>query len=109
MRGNYPDNRFRKKRGFFFLPVIALCLLLSGFVVRWLWNAILPEVTGVRPLSFWQALGLLVLCRILFGRFDFKRGGERRQWRRDFRDKWRNMSDDDRKRFREEWEKRCRF
>ena len=42
----------------------------------WLWNAILPPLLGVKMLtSFWQALGLLVLSRILFG--SFSKGGSR--------------------------------
>jgi hypothetical protein len=36
-------------------------------IVMWLWNAILPEVSGVRPLTYWQAAGLLALAKILFG------------------------------------------
>ncbi len=40
-----------------------------GYVVMVLWNAIMPEVTGVRPVSFWQAVGLLALARLLVGGF----------------------------------------
>jgi hypothetical protein len=46
---------------------IALFLLLGGEVVKWLWNWLLPPLFGWRELTFWQALGLLALCRILFG------------------------------------------
>jgi hypothetical protein len=38
-----------------------------------LWNALLPELFGWRQVTFWQALGLLVLCRILFGGHGFSR------------------------------------
>jgi hypothetical protein len=40
--------------------------LLAGGVVTYLWNAILPEALGVRPLTFLQGVGLLILSRLLF-------------------------------------------
>ena len=42
---------------------------LFGWVVMSLWNWLIPGLTGWHTLGFPQALGLLVLCRILFGRF----------------------------------------
>ena len=36
-------------------------------MVRLLWNWLLPSLFGWRLITFWQALGILVLCRILFG------------------------------------------
>jgi MFS family permease len=63
-----------------------LFILLGGLVVQWLWNWLLPDIFGLRQITFWQALGLLALCRILFG--SFGRGGghhrddgkHRREW-----------------------------
>jgi hypothetical protein len=46
---------------------IALFVTVGGLIVRWLWNALLPELFGVPTIGFWQALGLLALARILFG------------------------------------------
>jgi hypothetical protein len=46
---------------------IAAFIALGGFVVQQLWNGLLPAIFGWREVSFWQALGLLLLCRILFG------------------------------------------
>jgi hypothetical protein len=52
-----------------------------GLVVMLLWNAIVPGVfAGVRTLEYRQALGLLVLSRILFGSFRSGRGMPRRRW-----------------------------
>ena len=45
----------------------------AGSWCRWLWNWLLPDIFGLRQITFWQALGLLALCRILFG--SFGRGG----------------------------------
>lgn len=48
--------------------LIALALLAILVVVfRWLWNTTLPEVFGIKPLSFGQALKILLLAGILFG------------------------------------------
>ena len=46
---------------------IALFIFVGGEIVLHLWNWLLPPLFGWRQLTFWQAIGLLVLCRILFG------------------------------------------
>lgn len=58
-------GRFR-----FMFPIIfiAAALLFSAIVMA-IWNAILPNVTGVKPITYIQAIGILVLCKILFGGF----------------------------------------
>lgn len=50
-------------------------VVLGGKVVQLLWNWLLPPLFGFPMVSFWQALGLLVLSRILFG--GLGRGGHR--------------------------------
>lgn len=40
-----------------------------GFGVMHLWNALVPDVFGLHALNYWQAVGLLVLTRVLFGGF----------------------------------------
>ncbi len=63
--------RSRLKRLLFLSPLILLAFLLfiaiGGVVVRELWNWLLPPLFGWPQITFWQALGLLALCRILFG------------------------------------------
>ena len=49
------------------LLALALCVVLGGELVKWLWNALLPGLFSFPRIGFWQALGLLALCRILFG------------------------------------------
>jgi hypothetical protein len=92
--------------GLFF---IGLLLLLSvGFML--LWNALLPQIAHVSIINYWQALGLLVLGRILFGGFHFggMMGG---RWAggppRHLQDKLISLDDDDKAAFKEEWRKRC--
>jgi hypothetical protein len=94
-----------QRKYWIFLPFFFMAaVLVVGGVVMFLWNAILPEVTGVRPLTFIQAIGLLILCRILFGGF---RGGGRPggKWGRG---KWGNMSMEEKARMRAAWEERCK-
>ena len=54
---------------------ITIFIFLGGKVVQLLWNWLLPPLFGFPMVSFWQALGLLVLSRILFG--GLGRGGHR--------------------------------
>ena len=69
---------------------IAIAALLS-FVVMELWNHLLPEVVGARTITFWQALGLLILSKILFG--GFRRGGPPAGgWNRRMAERWEKMT-----------------
>lgn len=47
----------------------ALFIFIGGEIVKLLWNWLMPSVFGLRVLTFWEAVGLLALCRILFGGF----------------------------------------
>ena len=65
-------------------------------------------------INFWQALGILVLSKILFG--GFHRGWRRRHyndrqfshWRREMLVKWKTMTPEEREKFKQEWRNRCR-
>ena len=61
---------------------LALFLFLGGEIVKLLWNALLPSLFDFPRIGFWQALGLLALCRILFGGFGLRGGGGSRIRRR---------------------------
>jgi hypothetical protein len=37
-----------------------------GFLVAWLWRVTLGDIFGLKPISFWQAWGLILLSQILF-------------------------------------------
>ena len=56
---------------------VLLFIVIGGTVVQLLWNWLLPPLFGWRQITFWQALGLLALCRILFGGFG-RHGGSGR-------------------------------
>ena len=75
------------------LLVFALFIFLGGEIVRQLWNWLLPPLFGFPTITLWQALGLLLLCRILFGSF-----GTSGRFRRHMED---SMKPEDRERFRQ--------
>ena len=94
----------------FFIPLMVLaCVSLATFAVWGLWNGVLTEVVGVKSISFWQALGLLALAKILFGGFPCCRGGPGGPpWRRHLMMKhWESLTPEQREQMREEM--RCRF
>lgn len=90
---------------------IALCALaamaLLVFLVMSLWNWLAPEVFGWHQVTYWQALGLLALSKILFGglRHGSGRGG---RWRRRIRERWNSMTPEEREKFRHGMAARCR-
>src|ERR1035438_9318819 len=60
-----------RKKWIYFVapPMIVLFIAIGGEVVQQLWNWLAPTLFGWRQITFWQGLGLLALCRILFGGF----------------------------------------
>ncbi|MBK7408910.1 MAG: hypothetical protein IPL49_05660 [Saprospirales bacterium] len=87
----------------------AFALFVVGHLILYLWNSILVEATGVQPLTFWKALGLLLLSRILVGGFRF--GSSRGPWKKSprshWKEKWMHMSEEERAEFRNKWKERC--
>ena len=98
-------KRFWIRKAIFIPFIVAAGVLLFGSIVMLLWNAILPAVLNVSTITFWQALGILVLAKILFG--GFRGGWGRRHRGMHWRNKWMNMSEEERAKFKEEWARRC--
>lgn len=86
-----------------------LAIGLFTFLVMSLWNAILPGVINVSPISFWQALGILVLSKILFGGFRGGGGwsGRSGRWNQEMKSKWSAMTPEEREKFKQQWRSRC--
>ncbi|HXD78084.1 MAG TPA: hypothetical protein VN616_09780 [Puia sp.] len=101
----YTNRRFRPRNVVGIFAKIIVGFLAFSVVVMLLWNALMPEIFHLPVIDFWQALGLLVLSKILLTGF---RGGPGGGWRRDaLREKWGNMSPEQREQFRQEWGRRC--
>jgi hypothetical protein len=85
---------------------ILLFAFLGGELVLHLWNWLLPALFGWRQVTFWQALGILALCRILFGGFGRHAPG-RSNFRRRMSEKWERMTPEEREKFRHGMRGRC--
>lgn len=82
------------------LIIGAVIVVVLSLVVMSLWNALLPAIFGVKSIGFWQALGLLALCRILFGGLGFHRGMfGMAQARRRMHERWMTMTPEQREEF----------
>jgi hypothetical protein len=80
----------------------------GGEIVKLLWNGLLPPLFGWRELTFWQALGMLALCRILFGGFGLH-GGGRSRMRGRMEERFEQMTPEERERFRQRMRERWGF
>ncbi len=87
-------------RGLKIAVIVLIAATVLGFVVKSLWNALLPPIFGWHLITFWQALGLLLLSKILFGGFHRHGGGGRNQWKRRMKERWEHMTPEERERFR---------
>ncbi len=80
-----------------------------GGIVMLLWNWLIPSIFNLREISFWEALGLLLLGKLLFGGFhgkDRSRNGMR--WKQHYYNKFSSMTPEERERFKEKMkEKWC--
>jgi hypothetical protein len=88
----------RRNRVLRIVAMVALGILaftVFGFVVMQLWNWLMPALFELRTITFWQAIGLLLLSRLLFGRFGgFHR--HRSEWRHRMREKFEHMTPEER-------------
>ena len=104
--------RPRLKRLIFIAPLAILGMLLfifiGGEIVLHLWNWLLPPLFGFRLVTFCQALGLLVLCRILFGGLGLH-GSGRSRVRRRMEERCEYMTPEERERFRQRMRERWGF
>lgn len=100
-------QRFGFRKKFIFIPFLIVGVLaLISYIVMLLWNNLLPEIFHVTTITYWQAAGLLVLCKILFG-FGGPRGRGGAPWMRHKMERFKNMSPEEQERFREEMRARC--
>lgn len=101
-----------RRKMFFWVPVgiagMAAFVAVGGFAVENLWNWLVPPLFGGHLITFWQSVGLLALCRILFGGLGMGRPMRRGMGDR-MRDRMESMTPEERERFREGMRRRCGF
>jgi len=102
----------RWKRLMIYAPLVivggVLFVAIGGTVVRQLWNWLLPPLFGWHTITFWQAIGLLALCRILFGSWGWQTSGSS-NYRRRMAERWERMTPEERERFQNSWRGRWGF
>jgi len=79
---------------------IVVFVIIGGELVKYLWNWLLPTLFGLRQITFWQAVGLLALCRILFGGLGLRGGGVRSNIRRRMQERWEKMTPEEQEKLR---------
>jgi hypothetical protein len=82
--------------GLLFLVVFALL----GWVVMSLWNWLTPALFGWKMIGYWQAVGLIALCRLLFGGFGGPHGRGGHCGHRS-KERWEQMTPEEREKFRQ--------
>lgn len=104
-------TRFWILKGLKFLALFVAFVALAGWAVMSLWNWLMPAIFGLTVIGFWQALGLLLLSKILFGGF---KGGSHRgwedkkvQWKQKMTERFNRLSPEEQAKFREKWAKKC--
>ena len=99
-------------RRYRFLKVLKIAIFapfaiaVMTFVVMSLWNALMPAIFAVHAIGFWQALGLLILSKLLFGGFRPYSGGTPR-WRRRMMERFEQMSPEEREKFKQGMRRGC--
>lgn len=94
-----------------FMLFAALFVLFFGTVVMFLWNWLIPAIFAGPEITFWQALGILLLARILTGGMSWKKGWKgghhHPHYRNKWREKWAQMSPEEKARWRDKYARWC--
>lgn len=100
-------SRIGKRKIFFLLFIVGVAFGAAA-IVMYLWNFIFPDVLSAKPITYWQAFGLLILSRILFGGFRFGRSGHSGHPAAHWRQKWSDMSEEEKEKMKAVWKEKCR-
>ena len=98
------------KKKMILIPIFFIAMvILVGFVVMYLWNWLMPEIFDLQTINYWQAMGIIVLSKILFGGWGHKgkccgsKRGNHGHWKHKFKHKWSNMSEEDKSKWQEKF------
>jgi hypothetical protein len=104
-------NQRRRLRGWKVagLALVAVPVIMGvfGLLVKSLWNWLMPELFGLRMITFWQALGLWILSRILLAGFQGRGRKYNRRWEASATERWERLSPEEREQLRERLRRRC--
>lgn len=106
------SNKFLK-----IIKIAAMGLLfvaLVAWLVMGLWNWLMPFLFNAKVITYWQAMGLLVLCKILFGGVKGAWGHrqcnqyDKGYWKDKLESRMANMSDEEREKFKQQFYNKCK-
>ncbi|MBD1427310.1 hypothetical protein [Sphingobacterium arenae] len=107
----FMSSKRKGKKIFIGLAIVVFFFLIIA-LLQFLWNTLVPEIFGFKAISYWQALGLFLLSKLLFGRGFGRPGGFRSRFKNRGMNR-EDISEEDRQRLREEWKRRfdsrCKF
>lgn len=89
-----------RKRWYLFIPLIVIAFIAFGFITMQLWNWLMPAIFHLPLISFWQAIGLIILSRLLIG-FGGHHNKCRSDYRNDLHEKWEKMTPEERAQFKD--------
>lgn len=96
-----PDMTILQKH-LVFIPLFCIVFIgVFGGCVMLLWNWLMPDLFGLATISFWQAAGLLLLCKILFGGFGGGHHGHDHCGGNKLRERWEELTPEERERIME--------
>ena len=93
-----------------FAAVMVAGLAALSVLVMVLWNVLIPDIFHGPAVTFWQALGLLVLAHVLlrgWGPWGHAHGWRHDRWKHKLEEKLAAMTPEEKEKFREEWRRRC--
>ena len=105
---NYSSKRPRGIRILLFITIFIVIAAGLSWLIMFLWNSILSDVAGVKPLNFWKAAGILILSKIIFGGFRRRRTSWRHSKRHEWKRKWMEMNSEERKEAKARWKEHCK-
>ncbi len=94
-------------RGLGIAALMVLAFFIFGYATMYLWNWLMPDLFNLKTIDFYQAIGLVVLSKILLGGMHMRGGGgwgQKRFWKA----KWESMTPEEREKFKEDFAVRCK-
>jgi hypothetical protein len=103
------NQNYCKRHKCFFIPLLIIGLFVLSAIVWLLWNHLLPVIFALPIISYWQAMGLLLLSRILFGGWSYRKHFEHVEHKHHqvLKEKLMEMSEDEKLKFKNIWKSRC--
>jgi hypothetical protein len=111
MEKEYIESRITHwiQKGIKYTVYAVVYVTVSGFAVKYLWNWLAPPIIQAAEINFTQAVGILVLAKILFGGKGWGGKGHSRKhrhaggWREKWEEKWEKMTPEEQAKMKEKW------